>query len=195
MWKQKKTRPEPQAIDAPANTYPLCPKRLRELLDAANPPSCQKRCTQTKRTLPVILCIGTDRIVGDSLGPLVGTYLTKMAGEQLCIYGTLHRTVHAQNLHATMQEIKKKHPGHTILAIDASLGLREQIGSVLIRSGSIYPGAGVRKNLPASGDIAITGITNADCAQPYLALQTARLATIVSMAEYISDCIRTACLS
>lgn len=182
---KKKTAPDPAGV-----ARPLCTKRLQELLYMI---SCHES-RQSFSLPPVILCIGTDRIVGDSLGPLVGTLLKKAAGNRLPVYGTLKRTVHAENLHETIDEIKKKHPGRIVVAIDASLGSREQVGAVLVRPGSLKPGAGVHKRLPDSGDIAITGITNADCSHPYLSLQTARLSTIVDMAEQISQCIEHACL-
>ncbi|MDO4322562.1 MAG: spore protease YyaC [Lachnospiraceae bacterium] len=144
---------------------------------------------------PVILCIGTDRIIGDCLGPLVGTMLNKSAGKHLPIYGTLQNTVHALNLPETIVQIKKKHSDRIILAVDASLGAYEHIGGVFVRPGPLHPGAGVCKNLPQIGDISITGIANSKSSQPYLDLQTARLSTISSMADMICGCILEACMN
>ena len=59
---------------------------------------------------PVILCIGTDRMIGDSLGPLVGSLLARKRKARLLVYGTLSQPVHALNLDETLNEIKKKHP-------------------------------------------------------------------------------------
>lgn len=123
--------------------------------------------TQTVCSLPpVILCIGTDRIIGDCLGPLAGSMLKKAAGENLAVYGTLENTVHALNLQKINQEIKKKHHGQIIIAIDASLGSYERVGSIFVRPGCLKPGAGVRKNLPDVGDVAITGIAKRRKQQP-----------------------------
>ncbi|MCD7762858.1 MAG: spore protease YyaC [Lachnospiraceae bacterium] len=144
-------------------------------------------------TKPVILCIGTDRIVGDSLGPLTGSLLKKSAGDSLAIYGTLETPVHACNLAETLAQIKKKHPDSAIIAVDASLGCQYKVGSVLIRSGSIRPGMGVKKELPAVGDISITGIAGAQSSRPYLVLQSVRLSLIMSMAEHICKCILDVC--
>ena len=49
--------------------------------------------------------------------------------------------------------------------------------------------------LPEIGDISITGITNSESSQPYLDLQTARLSTVSSIADYICQCILDVCLS
>ena len=142
---------------------------------------------------PVILCIGTDRMIGDSLGPLVGSLLARKRKARLLVYGTLSQPVHALNLDETLNEIKKKHPCSPVIAVDASLGEALQIGKISVRPGSLCPGAGVHKSLPLVGDISITGITGTDCSQPYLALQTARLSIVMEMAEIISLCILDAC--
>lgn len=143
---------------------------------------------------PVILCVGTDRVIGDCLGPLVGTTLERAAKGQLPVYGTLQNTVHALNLPETISQIKKKHPDRIIIAVDASLGDAKQIGTVFIRPGCLRPGAGVFKKLPEIGDISITGIANSESSRPYLDLQTARLSTVSAMADVISSCILEACL-
>jgi putative sporulation protein YyaC len=143
--------------------------------------------------VPVVLCIGTDRIIGDCLGPLTGTMLEKATGGRMPVYGTLHRTVHALNLCEKAAEIKKKHPGRLILAVDASLGSYNQIGEVLVRQGQICPGSGVSKDLPPVGDVSITGIVGCESSQPYLDLQTARLSTVSAMAEQICRCILNVC--
>ena len=46
----------------------------------------------------VVLCIGTDRSTGDSLGPLVGNKLKFLIRNKVHIYGSLECPVHAKNL-------------------------------------------------------------------------------------------------
>lgn len=168
-----------RSVSHPGSTpAPLTPASLNCLLSG-----CTPICT------PVILCIGTDRIIGDSLGPLVGSILEKKSAGTFPVYGTLHHPAHALNLWTINTEIKKKHPNSPVIAVDASLGSLKHIGSVFVRPGSIAPGSGVQKNLPPSGDIAITGIVNEESSHPYLALQTARLSTVADMAECIADCL------
>ena len=144
--------------------------------------------------LPVVLCIGTDRIIGDCLGPLTGSALLKAAKDRLPVYGSMQQTVHALNLQDTIRQIKKKHPNRCIIAVDASLGSCDQIGSIFVRPGRLRPGAGVHKSLPEVGDIAIVGIANNKTGLPWMDLQTARLSTVYRMAETVSSCILQACL-
>src|SRR5699024_6181694 len=57
----------------------------------------------------IVLCIGTDRSTGDSLGPLTGTFLSEINPQQLHVYGTLNKPVHAKNLSTSIQQIKDRH--------------------------------------------------------------------------------------
>ena len=56
----------------------------------------------------IILCIGSDRITGDSLGPLIGQQLSRYRWKNIHIYGTLDAPVHALNLESTLSGIKKR---------------------------------------------------------------------------------------
>lgn len=133
----------------------------------------------------VILCIGSDRITGDSLGPLVGHSLSKLSLPNTSVYGTLSRPVHALNLKETIKTLKEQHPDSLIIAIDASLGTKKHLGFLTISQNALNPGLGVRKKLPPIGDISITGIVNIAGAFEHFVLQTTRLATVVQMADSI----------
>lgn len=134
----------------------------------------------------VFLCIGSDRVTGDSLGPFIGHALATYHHLGIKVYGTLEYPVHALNLEETWEYISYAHPDALIVAIDASLGSKKHLGYITLGTGPLYPGAGVRKNLRAVGDIFITGITNMSGALEYLILQTTRLSTVVTMADFIS---------
>ena len=134
----------------------------------------------------VFLCIGTDRVTGDCLGPFVGQKLSSYSGTVFSVYGTLFQPVHALNLTDIYQHIQTHHPNALIIAIDASLGQKKHLGYVTIGNGALYPGAGVQKNLPPVGDIHITGIVNTAGLMEHLTLQTTRLSTVVALADVIA---------
>lgn len=75
----------------------------------------------------IIVCIGTDRVIGDALAPVVGTML-KSRGFRYPVYGTLDRPIHALNIYESIDIVKRKHPNSTIIAIDACLGKKERVG-------------------------------------------------------------------
>ena len=142
--------------------------------------SCEKNFSEL-----VILCIGSDRITGDSLGPLVGHSLSRFSLPHARVYGTLDRPVHALNLNETVEMLQQQHPHGLILAIDASLGTRKHLGFLTISPGALEPGLGVRKKLMPVGDISITGIVNVSGTFDNFLLQTTRLATVVQLADSI----------
>jgi len=131
----------------------------------------------------VILCIGTDRSTGDSLGPLVGYKLKFLVRDTVFIYGSLENPVHAKNISETNDLILKSHNDPYIIAIDASLGGLQNVGKVIIESKPLYPGAALNKNLPSVGDLSIVGIGSLE----FMVLQNTRLYIVMKLAEVISS--------
>ncbi|MGI6095943.1 MAG: spore protease YyaC [Lachnospiraceae bacterium] len=133
----------------------------------------------------IFLCIGSDRITGDSLGPLIGDRLKSMGLPRTFVYGTLQNPVHALNLEETMTQIHQAHSHPLLIAIDASLGTKQHLGYITLGSGPLFPGAGVHKSLPPVGDIFITGIVSQAGTFEHFFLQTTRLSTIISLSDTI----------
>lgn len=133
----------------------------------------------------VIICIGTDRAIGDSLGPLVGTML-KNSDFKFPVYGTLDKPIHALNIYESLDLIKNKHPNGNFIAIDACLGSKSNIGNIQIREGPILPGKGVGKKLPEIGNYSIVGIVDKVDDNSRFSFNNIRLSFIVEMAEIIA---------
>lgn len=136
-----------------------------------------------------IVCVGTDRSTGDSLGPLVGTRLKLHEYQDFLIIGTLDEPIHALNLVETIEYIKAYHSDFGIIAIDASLGQLSSVGCIQILNGPLKPGAGVKKDLPEIGDFHITGIVNVGGFMEYFVLQNTRLSVVMRMSEIISSAL------
>lgn len=141
----------------------------------------------------VILCIGTDRSTGDSLGPLIGSKLQASSSPLFKIYGTLEKPVHAVNLEETTNEIHRRFNRPYVVAVDACLGKAESIGYITIKSGPLQPGTGVNKSLPAVGNLHVVGVVNVGGFMEYLVLQNTRLNLVMQMAEMISDGLLQGC--
>lgn len=142
----------------------------------------------------VFVCIGTDRSTGDSLGPLVGTLLEEKKLQSFFVYGTLDDPIHAVNLEEKLKMIKEQHFHPFIIAIDACLGRFKSVGMIDIADGPVKPGAGVNKELPAVGNIHITGIVNVGGFMEFFVLQNTRLNLVLKMAKTISNAIYKASL-
>ena len=140
----------------------------------------------------VVVCIGTDRSTGDSLGPLIGTSLSKYRSPRFALYGTLEEPVHAMNLEDTLNRINNRFRNPFIIGIDACLGQVASVGCIQVGIGPVRPGAGVNKELPPVGDIHITGIVNVGGFMEYFVLQNTRLHLVMNMADIISLSLFTA---
>lgn len=133
----------------------------------------------------IVVCIGTDKCIGDCLGPLVGTFLTKNKFPYPVI-GTLERPAHAINLDYILKEIKTKYLEHFIIAIDACLGYDNCIGDIQVKSGPVHPGKGVGKTLPHVGDISIVGVVDTIDNSDLFSIKNIRLNFIMNMADVIA---------
>lgn len=143
----------------------------------------RKKC---KKNQPlVLLCIGTDRVTGDCLGPLIGQSL--IDSSIYSIYGTLQNPVHAQNLDQTMNIIFDSYKNPFIIAIDSCLGTEEHIGYITLSSMPLNPGQGVCKKLRPIGNLSITGIVDRFSEKNFETIQNTRLKTVFHLASFIKN--------
>lgn len=149
----------------------------------------------SKNILPhqeiIILCIGSDRSTGDSLGPLIGHQFRNYISPGLYLFGDLSQPVHAANLNYCLKTINKTFDNPFIIAIDASLGKEDHVGFMTLATGPLKPGLGVKKRLPEVGDVHITGIVNSSRDMEFSTLQTTRLSIIFQIADAIVLALRT----
>jgi len=134
----------------------------------------------------VILCIGTDRSTGDSLGPLSGSLLSRYHSSMFDLFGTLENPVHAMNLDDTLEQHVHTIDDPFVIGIDACLGHASSIGTIQICDGPLRPGAGVNKSLTPVGNIHISGIVNVGGHFGFQVLQNTRLHLVMSMANLIA---------
>lgn len=146
----------------------------------------------TSTAPPVIVCVGSDLAIGDSLGPITGSMLKyKTQGLSAFIYGTLASPVTAKEIKYLRAHLKETHANSQIIAIDAAVGAEGDIGLIKLLSSPLYPGAGANKRLGALGDISILGIVAEKSIANYSLLNSTRLNLVYGMAELISDAIST----
>lgn len=138
-----------------------------------------------------IVCIGTDKCIIDSLGPLTGTLLMKEK-IKADIYGTLEKPVHAININDYIKNLKRKNYD-CIIAVDACLSNKKNQGIIEVREGPITPGKGIGKFLPEIGDVSIIGIVDSSDKEFHDLVQDTRLSLIYEMAEIICGGVLNAC--
>ena len=85
------------------------------------------KTSKDSRQETIILCVGSDRSTGDSLGPIVGYKLKKHMQCNFYVYGDLTHPVHAANLSKYIECINQTFINPYIIAVDASLGRRDHV--------------------------------------------------------------------
>ena len=152
-------------------------------------------CTGTRRTennplLPVVVCVGSDLAVGDSLGPLVGSMLKfKTQGLGAFIYGSLSSPVTAKEVKYLSKFLKRAHGDRRVIAVDAAVGESGDVGLIKVVDTPLRPGAGASKELPKIGDLTIMGIVAEKSIGNYALLHATRLRLVYDMATQISDAL------
>lgn len=95
----------------------------------------------------IILCIGTKKVVGDSVGPLVGENIKYLENDYIKIYGAVENTINFNNAKNILTEIYEKFDNPYIITIDAALGNKENMGQVILNKGYIKIGKALEKSI------------------------------------------------
>jgi len=133
----------------------------------------------------VFFCIGTDRVIGDSLGPITGSLLVDKFGKDI-VYGDLFNNVTYENIKSTLDNINTKYENPFIVAIDAALSTKENIGKIFIDNNGINFGDSLGKNLNRIGNIGVKVVVGKDYNNPSLnfnALQNIPLSKILKLSK------------
>jgi len=137
---------------------------------------------------PVVICVGSDLSVGDSLGPVTGTKLKeKLKGLNVYVYGTLSKPITAHEVKYTEEFVRLTHPDSPVIAIDAAVGVAGDIGLIKIAGRSLKPGSGANKKLVKLGDVSIMGIVAEKSLFNYSLFSATRLNIVYKMAEIIAE--------
>lgn len=147
-----------------------------------------KKVIGSTDTPPVVLCIGSDLSVGDSLGPLVGTILKSLLSEHnIFVYGTLSKPVTAKEVGYMNEFLSRTHPGQKVIAVDAAVGCADDVGLIKIAPKGIKPGSGADKKLSSVGDVSVMGIVAEKSLFNYALFSATRLNMVYKMANIISN--------
>jgi putative sporulation protein YyaC len=139
----------------------------------------------------LIVCIGTDKCIGDCLGPLVGMLLAK-SDFPYPVIGTLDSPAHAINLDSVIRNIKQKYGEYFVIAIDACIGYEDCVGDIQVKMGPVHPGKGVGKSLPQVGNISIVGVVDTIDNSDMFSIRNIRLNFIMNMSEVIAKSLKIA---
>ena len=132
----------------------------------------------------IFLFIGSDSNIGDSLAPICGS-LFENEVDGVFSYGDLITPITAKEVPYAVDFIKRAHPDSLVVAIDAAIGRKEDVGLIKVQKTGIKPGLGVNKNLPKVGDLRVIGILGEKRGERAL-FTVSKISTVYKMAEKIA---------
>ena len=139
----------------------------------------------------IFLCIGTDRVIGDSFGPLVGyklQYLYKDE-ENIKVIGSLNNIICTHNISKIIDDINTTYTDSFVIAIDAALSNTNSIGKLIVSKNSINVASSLDRNNIYVGDVSIKGIVSKKMNNPkynFKLLQNTPLNLVMNMADIVA---------
>jgi len=111
-----------------------------------------------------ILCIGTNKLVGDSLGPIVGEKLKNRLAqkEKIAVYGNMEETLNFKNAKQVLEQVVTIGKTPFIIGIDSALGKQEMVGKIIVGKGKLQIGSALGKKLGYPTHIHIKAVVGTD---------------------------------
>lgn len=138
----------------------------------------------------VFLCIGTNMIIGDAFGPVVGSILKKYFREnhEIKILGDLEDVITFSNIKEKFKPKIYKHD--LIIVIDSALSSKSNIGKVFIQNRGLKYAESLKKNNEMIGDISIKAVVGENSNNSIINfnnLQNVSLERIHNMCNIVSN--------
>jgi putative sporulation protein YyaC len=142
------------------------------------------------KPLPVVMCIGSDRVSGDLLGPAVGKKLVEY-NLRAYVYGVTGRNINGANIDFYDGFIREVHKDSKVVAVDACLGAEKEIGKIKVGNRGVGAGHAVRKTGKRYGDIGIVGIVAENAEDNVMQLLSVEVSLVEELsariAEYLAE--------
>ena len=140
---------------------------------------------------PVFLCVGTDKIVGDSVGVIIGELLANKYKINAIVLGTFDDNIDAKNIESVVEDVKAKYPRAPIILIDGILGECEDVGQVKFYKSGAYAAGQYGKGIFV-GDYSILAVVGARGLDSLSFIRSVKLKCVVELAEFIADSVNRA---
>lgn len=145
-----------------------------------------------KKEKLIFLCIGTSKIIGDSVGPLVGSILQKKINtkNKILVVGDCVNNFGYKNIDKKIDFIKRISENNFVIVIDSALDKLETIGKIFVQRRGLEYGACLKKRNEIIGNICIKAVVGKDFKnriKNYEALKKAPNEMVYEMVDVISN--------
>lgn len=107
----------------------------------------------------VFLCIGTNSIIGDSVGPKIGSILKEnLKNNKTIVLGTTSNEINYVTINKSLENRIRKFENPFVITIDSALANSEFIGKIIVNKEHLHLGKALRKGKYILGDINIKAV-------------------------------------
>lgn len=119
----------------------------------------------------IFLCIGTNKIIGDSIGPIVGTSLKTLLqtnsklkqnleinNKNIKVIGDVFSNISYQNIDENMQNIKNSVEDNYVIVIDSALSSENNIGKIFVQNRGLKYAESLKRKNTIIGDMSIKAV-------------------------------------
>ena len=138
----------------------------------------------------VFVCIGSNKIIGDSIGPRIGSLLKQ--NTKLQIYGDMNNNI---SKYEEIKNISNKLKNKFVIAIDSALSDYDDIGEIYVTNKRLKLAEGMNLNKGTIGDLCIKVVVGRNMDNRYknfMKLKNADINFIEELSINIAVCIKLA---
>ena len=95
----------------------------------------------------IFLCIGSGKIIGDSIGPFIGKRLKEVENEIVQVYGTTDNMVNFVNAKEIIESIYSSYEKPYLINVDSTLSNSRGSGDIVLEKGYIKLGKALNKTI------------------------------------------------
>lgn len=147
-----------------------------------------KRCSDL-----IFLCVGTDKVIGDTFGPIVGSLLISKQKNHFIpnmeVIGCLEKNIGFNQIHQQVEKVKLNYENPIIISIDSALGKKDNIGKIFVNDDGIIFGKSLDKKNNKVGDLgirAVVGENKNNIEKNFGILQNISLNSVLKLSNIVS---------
>lgn len=140
----------------------------------------------------IFLCIGTNKIVGDAFGPVVGSVLKRFFqnDKSILVMGDLQNTITYEHIPEKQIYINDNYRTSLIIVLDSALSEIQNFGKIIIQNRGLKYAESLKKKNNTIGDISIkatVGVNTNDSLINFNNLENASIENLELMAKIVSN--------
>ena len=143
-----------------------------------------------KNKPPLFLCVGSNKIVADSLGAITGELLKNHYNIDNIVIGDMTSPIISSNLSSTIEKLNCKYFNHTIIVIDSTIGELKDMYHVKLNNYGLP--ISYQTNKKFVGDISISSVCYVKGINGLLILNSEEKKFVFETANYIAHRIKLA---